>query len=340
MTQPTDQHRPKRRISRRRFLQGSLIGTVAGVGGGLAWQLRPGKQKPATFIGRASDYRADFGQLIGAGLQELGWGPAQIRQKRVLLKPNLVEPHAQAEQINTHPQVVRGAAEAFLRMGARQVLVAEGPGHRRDTLLVLEESGLAEALAEDRIPFSDLNSQAGWILPNRGAWTEIPAFHFPAILNQVDLIVSLAKMKTHHWAGVTLSMKNLFGVMPGMIYGWPKNVFHQVGLQASILDITATLRPHFAIVDGVIGMEGDGPIMGPAKAAGVVVMGRSLPAVDTVCARIMGIDPTQIPYLDVAARRLDPRVKNGIWQRGESIAAVQTDFQLLPHIRAHQGIRL
>ena len=57
-------------------------------------------------------------------------------------------------------------------------------------------------------------------------------------------------------------MKNLFGVMPGLYYGWPKNVLHHAGIGGSILDINAAVKPHLAIVDGIIGMEGDGPIMG------------------------------------------------------------------------------
>ena len=122
---------------------------------------------------------------------------------------------------------------------------------------------------------------------------------FPVTLQQVDWIVSLAKLKTHHWAGVTLSLKNLFGVMPGIVYGWPKNVLHQAGIQPCILDIAATLKPHFAIVDGIVGMEGDGPIMGTPKEAGVLVMGRNLTAVDATCARIMGIDPYRVKYLSL-----------------------------------------
>ena len=80
-------------------------------------------------------------------------------------------------------------------------------------------------------------------------------------------------MKTHHWAGVTLAMKNLFGVMPGVYYGWPKNVLHYAGIPGSILDINAAVRPHLAIVDGIVGMEGDGPIMGTPRHAGLLVMG-------------------------------------------------------------------
>ena len=73
-----------------------------------------------------------------------------------------------------------------------------------------------------------------------------------------------------------------------------------------ILDINATLKPHFAIVDGIVGMDGDGPIMGDPKKVGVLVMGRNLPAVDATCCRIMGIDPYKVPYLERADNWLGP----------------------------------
>ena len=104
-------------------------------------------------------------------------------------------------------------------------------------------------------------------------------------------MVSLPKLKTHHWAGVTLSQKNLFGVMPGAVYGWPKNALHHAGLQQAILDIAAAVKPQLAIVDGIVGMEGDGPIMGQPRRSGVIVCGESLPAVDATCARLMAIPP-------------------------------------------------
>ncbi len=138
-------------------------------------------------------------------------------------------------------------------------------------------------------------------------------------------------MKTHHWAGVTLSLKNFFGVMPGIVYGWPKNVLHHAGIGRSILDIVAAVRPHLAIVDGIIGMEGDGPIMGTPRHAGVLVMGTNLPAVDATCARLMEINPWRIDYLVAASGRLGPIAERHIDQRGESIAAMKQRFQLLDH---------
>jgi uncharacterized protein (DUF362 family) len=135
-------------------------------------------------------------------------------------------------------------------------------------------------------------------------------------------------------------MKNLFGTMPGSFYGWPKNVLHNAGIVESIIDINATLRPHFAIVDGIIGMEGDGPIMGTAKKSGVLVMGRNLPAVDATCARLMGINPRKIDYLAAANNRLGPIQESLITQRGETWQSVRTDFQILDYIQAHRGLRL
>ena len=206
--------------------------------------------------------------------------------------------------------------------------------------MVLEESGLHDVLRADRIPFVDLNYVSGYTVKNSGRRTRLLSLTLPVTLREVDWVVSVAKMKTHHWVGVTLSMKNLFGVMPGSYYGWPKNIFHWEGIDKSILDINQAVEPDFSIVDGIVGMEGDGPIMGTPKHAGVLVMGRNLPAVDATCARIMGIDPHKVSYLAAASGRLGPIRDSDIRQRGEAIASVRTDFALVEKIAAHKGLRL
>ncbi len=329
-----------REWTRREFLSRTLS---AGIGS-IVVPFLPGCARKAwsteTFIAKLTDYHSDIASNVLEGLNELGVKESEIHKKRILLKPNLIEPHIGAGHINTHPLIVRGAAEAFLRAGASQVVVAEGPGHVRDSLMVLEESGLGEVLREDRIPFVDINYDDGYTVGNRGGRIRLPVLTLPATLRNADWIVSVAKMKTHHWAGVTLSMKNLFGLMPGIHYGWPKNIFHWEGIDQSILDITEAVKPHFAIVDGVIGMEGDGPIMGTPKRAGVIVMGRNLPAVDATCARIMGIDPHKVPHLAAASDRIGPIRESGIRQRGETIATTRTDFVLIGEIPAQKSLRL
>jgi len=328
-------------LSRRNMLRILLAANAGGAAlNGLFTGCAAGKPGADVFIGKAGDYNAEIASLIRDGLRELNVSGEEIRGKRILFKVNIVEPHTGLDHIVTNPAVVMAAMEAFSALGAGEIIVAEGAGHCRDTYRILEESGFDRIVGNSKITFVDLNYDAWRITPNAGNATHFKSFYLPATLKQVDWIVSMPKLKTHHWAGVTLSMKNLFGVLPGSFYGWPKNVLHVAGIIESILDINATVKPHFAIVDGIVGMEGDGPIMGSAKAAGIIVMGRNLPAVDATCARCMGIDPRKIKYLASADQGLGPIRESLIRQRGEPWKAVRSDFKLLDYIEAHQGLRL
>src|SRR5215213_685390 len=128
-------------------------------------------------------------------------------------------------------------------------------------------------------------------------------------------------------------MKNLFGTVPGAVYGWPKNILHFRGIDNSIIDLNATIRPHFTIVDAVVAMEGDGPIMGRPRQLGCVLMGRDLVGVDATCARVIGLDPTRIPYLTEAGRflgHIDPR---RIELRGEPLERFATEFDVVDRLK-------
>src|SRR5262249_39240483 len=125
----------------------------------------------------------------------------------------------------------------------------------------------------------------------------VEKLYLPNTVLGADLLVSIPKMKTHHWVGATLSMKNLFGTVPGGVYGWPKNVLHWAGIDESIAMLHSAYPRQFALVDGIVGMEGNGPIQGVPKRAGVLVAGSDPVAVDATCCRIMRIDPLQINYL-------------------------------------------
>jgi uncharacterized protein (DUF362 family) len=318
-------------LNRRTFLVGAGAAVAAGLGTKLLVDRNEHSLRATVVIAKATSYDADLVRTIRDGLNELGLGPAWVAGESVLLKPYLVEPSREAPHINTHPALVRATAEVFRSWRAREVFIAEGQGHCRDTDWVLDESGLGRALDDDRLEFVDLNHDEVFLTPNRLRFTPLRQLGLPSTLRRADLIVSMPKMKTHHWAGVTLAMKNLFGVMPGIYYGWPKNVFHHAGIPESILDITATVRPHLAIVDGIIGMEGDGPIMGTPRASGVVVLGTNLPAVDATAARLMGINPWRVAYLAATSGRLGPIAERHIVQRGEPIAALRQPYALLDH---------
>jgi uncharacterized protein (DUF362 family) len=205
--------------------------------------------------------------------------------------------------------------------------------------MALVESGMQEILHDDAIEFADLNyEEVGWV-ENRGRRSTLEGFYFPRSVLETDLVVSMPKMKTHHWAGITASMKNFYGTLPGIKYGWPKNVLHHAGIPQTVVDINASLPRTLAIVDGIDAMEGDGPIMGTRKHLGAIVIGTNLPAVDATVARIMGINPDRIAYLQLAADRLGPIADARITQRGESWRDVADPFEILdaPHL---QGLRL
>ena len=135
------------------------------------------------------------------------------------------------DAINTHPMLVLAAAESFRRMGAKSVVVAEGPGHQRDTQLVLSQSGYEQSLREEKIRFVDLNRDELIRTPLRASFTGMRNLWLPRTVLEADFLVSMPKIKTHHWSGVTLSMKNMFGVVPGARYGWPKNILHWKGIR-------------------------------------------------------------------------------------------------------------
>jgi len=250
-----------------------------------------------------------------------------VRGKRIVLKPNLVEFDAKTA-INTHPMVVHAAFEAFRKLGAADVRIAEGPGHRRGTLDLADAAGYFATIRGFEDSFTDLNTDSIAKRDIASPVSKLKSLYLPHTVLDCDLLVSLPKMKTHHWAGATLSMKNLFGVVPGAVYGWPKNVLHWAGIAESIVDLHHLFPRQFAIVDGIIGMEGNGPIQGTPKAAGVLVAGSDVAAVDATCCRIMGIDPTRIAYLEMA-RGVENLAESSFQQVGETIASVRTPFELV-----------
>ncbi|MFQ5490658.1 MAG: DUF362 domain-containing protein [Phycisphaerae bacterium] len=319
-----------RRVTRRTFLKAGAAVVAGGATVGVTRYALA--SRPKVHIEPVASYSADLKAAILASMRQLGV-TGLFAGKRVALKPNLVETAPVDTAINTNPAVVRAVAEVIRDLDARDVFVAEGAGHRRDSELVLDQSGLGEVLDAAGLRFCDLNVQEVQACENRGGRTRMEQLFLPLPLLQADVIVSLAKLKTHHWAGATLSMKNFFGVMPGIVYGWPKNRLHVEGIPESIVDIVATVRPHLGIVDGVVGMEGDGPIMGRPKSAGVLVAGTNLPALDATCCRIMSLDPTRIDYLKLARRnRLGPIHESAIAQTGVAIEAVRQDFGVLEHL--------
>jgi len=282
---------------------------------------------------RVSVIRAEYGgRLYDSVRRLLVDHKADIRGRRIVIKPNLVEFDAETA-INTHPMLVAAALEACRSLGAAGIRIAEGPGHRRSTLDLAEAAGYFETVPGFGDVFTDLNlDEVSKVKLARSA-PDIDSLWLPQTVLACDLLISMPKMKTHHWAGVTLGMKNLFGVVPGAVYGWPKNVLHWAGIDESILAINSAVPRMFTIVDGIEGMEGNGPIQGRRKHAGVIVGGADRVAVDATCCRIMGVDPQRVRHLRMA-QTAGQAMEANVRQVGETLRSVRTEFELIPEFRA------
>jgi uncharacterized protein (DUF362 family) len=288
---------------------------------------RPKRSRVA--ILRAEQYSQRLDEILAAGLRLFS---IDVRSKRVVLKPNLVD-YAAGDAINTHPLLVLAAAESFRRMGAKSVVVAEGPGHQRDTRLVLSQSGYEQSLREEKIQFVDLNRDELIRAPLRASYTGMKHLWLPRTVLDADFLVSMPKIKTHHWAGVTLSMKNMFGIVPGTRYGWPKNILHWKGIQESILDICATVPAHFVIADGVVAMAGNGPLNGTPRNLGSIVLADDPVTADATCARLMGFEPSRIVHICEGSRFLGNASPSFIDQVGETANNLATPFEVVPEFQ-------
>lgn len=122
----------------------------------------------------------------------------------VLIKPNLVEDLP--GPVGTHPALIKATARCFLSLGAKQVTVGEGPGHQRDTEAILISTGVGAALESAGVRFVDLNRDALSLVPLKTAFSGLNHLWLPQTVLASDIVVSMPKVKTHHWAGATLSL--------------------------------------------------------------------------------------------------------------------------------------
>jgi len=317
-------------MKRRQFLKDAAALANAAAVSGIV-QNAPPQLCPVTLL-PMPDYGRDLSGEIAAVMSR---DRLELRGKKVLLKPNFVEAHPE-RPINTHIAVIANAAQACLSLGAAEVIVGEASGHRRDPWFSVLNPSL-RGILDKKIRCIDLNHGDAVSVPNAGRRTGLPAFYVAGPVVEADVLISMPKMKTHHWMCVTLSLKNLFGILPGVYYGWPKNLLHFRGIDNSILDLAGTIKVHYNIIDGVTGMEGDGPIMGKAKPVGVLVLSPFSLAADATAARLMGFDPRKVPYLVQAGRFLPGLMPQQIVIRGERPGRFATRFDCPEDFKEMRG---
>jgi uncharacterized protein (DUF362 family) len=276
-------------------------------------------------IAKSEDYNDHLFDLLKPHISELGL--PSLKGKTCVVKTNMVEIQA-GHPITTNPSVVKAAHDLAVYLGASDVAVVEGPGHMRDMEYLLRESGIGALCKRLGVRFVDLNVDDAEEVQNIEGFSKFKSIWLPKSVLTAGAIISVPKMKTHHWVGITASMKNLFGCIPGKKYGWPKNTIHMNGIKGTAIDLVHLLKPMLALVDGIVAMEGDGPINGTAKNTGVMVLGEDFAAVDSTCARIMNVPISDLPYIQLAGEVIGNVDERNISIIGAPIDSVKQVFEL------------
>ena len=239
----------------------------------------------------------------------------------VLINPSWVTTVTKREQAAiTLPEVTRAVADIVKDAGAKAI-IAESSAIGVDSEKVISESGYLE-LRDIGYEVIDLKQTQKTMIPIKDGkiFKEIESYK---LVEEVDAIFSVPKLKTHDQMELTISIKNLKGLLSDKF----KREFHQNGLFEACVDWFSALRPSLAIVDAIYCQEGLGPIFGKTVEMDLVLAGRDLVAVDAVCGYIAGFSPEEVAITrEAALRGLGVSAREDIKVIGESIESVQRPF--------------
>jgi uncharacterized protein (DUF362 family) len=232
-----------------------------------------------------------------------------LKGRRVLIKPNAARLAFPGDGVTTHPQVVSATIDHLKERGVRCIAIGESCIFGVNAKEAFQATGMKGVSEEKEVELLDLDQGNPMeIVISRGK--VVKKIKVPATLKEFDFIISIPVMKTHMHTQVTLSIKN----MKGLLWRKEKARFHQLRfgqkitlghkeLDIAISEMASVLSPHLAIIDGTVGMEGMGPAYGQVKKMGMILVGNNALSTDAVAARLMGFSPDAIPHLRLAAER-------------------------------------
>ncbi len=237
-------------------------------------------------------------------LKPLGGITAYVHKNdRVLLKVNLLSPTTPEKVVVTNPLLVRTVAEAVLRAGATPVIGDSPSGQftKRRLEKTYEKAGLLEVSRDLGAELNYDTSTTTVPIPYGVRLKSTPLCNF---IVDADVIIALPKIKTHSYMIMTLAIKNMFGAVPGLTKAkyhamYPK----KTSFANMLLDVLSVARPHLIIMDGVVGMQGEGPAAGDPVQLGVLLASTDAVAMDLSVCRMLHLEPIGIPTLKQAKLR-------------------------------------
>lgn len=247
-------------------------------------------------LAKCSDY--DF-EMVFSSVKKLFElvPPGNVCGKKVLLKPNILYPKKPELAVCTHPIVVGAVVKAFVELGAH-VFVGESPAIANSTNAA-KATGMFDMVVQNGGLWLDFKECAVVECPDGKI---VKQFNFAKDFCDVDMVVSVAKLKSHQLMAYTGVMKNLFGLMVGlekaeMHYRFPK----KSDFAAFLTDLNLAAKPSYAIMDAIVGMEGPGG--GDPVQLGFLAASDNILALDWKCASLVGYNPHSITNLEEALNR-------------------------------------
>lgn len=249
--------------------------------------------KPVVAVVSCSEYDS---RLIEESIEKIlsETGFPDIKGRKILLKPNMLSGSEPEKAVTTHPEFVRAVLRVIMKMEPHTVFVGDSPG-----------VGSADA-AGKKCGLKDVVESEGavWTVFKDEIRVDCPEgkkqkqFYLASIFTEVDMVITLPKMKTHEMMYFTGAVKNLFGLVPGL----KKSRFHlnypeKDDFASMIADLLDTVKPAYALMDGIVSMEGPGPGSGYPRKTGLLLGSFNSAALDWTAADIMGYRVADIPIL-------------------------------------------
>ncbi len=216
-----------------------------------------------------------------------------VSGQTVLLKPNVLSDSETSKAVTTHPEFLRAVIRLIKELGAAKIYVGDSPGFQKPGFKG-KKCGLWDICAEEGAEWYDFT--AATVVRKIPEGRAVNQFVLSDIVDKVDKIISLPKMKTHQLMYFTGAIKNQFGVLPGLT----KSPYHMMfpgraGFAKMLVDLHQTVNPDYAFMDGITAMEGPGPGNGYPRNVGLILASSNLLALDITACRIVGYDPDIIP---------------------------------------------
>lgn len=251
--------------------------------------------------------------------------------QRVFIKVNLLMKKKPEEAVTTHPSVVEAVVRAVQHAGGLPI-IGDSPGgmfNERTLRAIYRVSGIEDVAQRTG---AEINYNVAEVeFPNPGGKI-LKRFQIVKAINDADAIINVGKLKTHGMAVFTGAVKNMFGVVPGM----RKAEYHLQmpnlnDFADMLIDINMAVKPVLSIIDGIVGMEGNGPSAGAPRNIGTLIVSPSPFAADVVAASIINIPLDDIPTIRQAKKRNLPAALADINIYGAALSETQIrDFKIPP----------